>query len=146
MVVGAGLAGLSAACHLAGAGHDVAVLEREQQPGGRAGTLALEDYRFDTEDGEKTLAELFDGRSQLLIYHFMFGPSYEAGDPVNSSIADAVDAVWRPWHQMGLPASSLGSVRVTPAGGLAGLTPAAATAVLGRLTQVADGLNQRAHG
>ena len=39
-----------------------------------------EDYRFDTEDGEKTLAELFDGRSQLLIYHFMFGPSYEAGD------------------------------------------------------------------
>ena len=52
-----------------------------------------EDYRFDTQDGEKTLAELFDGRSQLLIYHFMFGPSYEAGDPVNSSIADAVDAV-----------------------------------------------------
>jgi predicted dithiol-disulfide oxidoreductase (DUF899 family) len=52
-----------------------------------------EDYRFDTERGEETLAELFDGRSQLLIYHFMFGPSYEAGDPVNSSIADAVDAV-----------------------------------------------------
>ena len=52
-----------------------------------------EDYRFDTEDGVRTLAELFDGRSQLLIYHFMFGASYEAGDPVNSSIADAVDAV-----------------------------------------------------
>jgi predicted dithiol-disulfide oxidoreductase (DUF899 family) len=52
-----------------------------------------QDYRFDTEDGERTLAELFDGRSQLLVYHFMFGPSYEAGDPVNSSIADAVDAV-----------------------------------------------------
>ncbi|HEX6263789.1 MAG TPA: DUF899 domain-containing protein [Actinomycetota bacterium] len=52
-----------------------------------------EEYRFDTEDGERTLAELFDGRSQLLVYHFMFGPSYEAGDPVNSSIADAVDAV-----------------------------------------------------
>ena len=34
------------------------------------------EYRFDTEDGEKTLAELFDGRSQLLVYHFMFGPSY----------------------------------------------------------------------
>lgn len=61
-------------------------------------------------------------------------------------VADAVEAVWRPWRQMGLPASSLGSVRVTPAGGLAGLTPAAATAVLGRLTQIADGLNQRAHG
>jgi predicted dithiol-disulfide oxidoreductase (DUF899 family) len=51
------------------------------------------EYRFDTEDGEKTLAELFDGRSQLLVYHFMFGPSYEAGDPVNSSIADAVNSV-----------------------------------------------------
>ena len=52
-----------------------------------------EDYRFDTDDGEKTLAELFDGRSQLLVYHFMFGPSYEAGCPVNSSIADTVDGV-----------------------------------------------------
>ena len=52
-----------------------------------------QDYRFDTEDGEKTLAELFDGRSQLLVYHFMFGPSYEAGCPVNSSIADSVDGV-----------------------------------------------------
>src|SRR6476619_6988199 len=51
------------------------------------------DYRFDTDEGEKTLGELFDGRSQLLVYHFMFGPSYEAGDPVNSSIADAVDGV-----------------------------------------------------
>jgi predicted dithiol-disulfide oxidoreductase (DUF899 family) len=51
------------------------------------------EYRFDTEDGEQTLAELFEGRSQLLVYHFMFGPSYEAGDPVNSSIADTVDAV-----------------------------------------------------
>ena len=51
------------------------------------------EYRFDTDDGEKSLAELFDGRSQLLVYHFMFGPSYEAGDPVNSSIADAIDGV-----------------------------------------------------
>jgi predicted dithiol-disulfide oxidoreductase (DUF899 family) len=51
------------------------------------------DYRFDTEDGEKALGELFDGRSQLLVYHFMFGPSYQAGCPVNSSIADAVDGV-----------------------------------------------------
>jgi predicted dithiol-disulfide oxidoreductase (DUF899 family) len=50
-------------------------------------------YRFDTDAGSKTLAELFDGRSQLLLYHFMFGPSYEAGDAVNSSIADAVDGV-----------------------------------------------------
>jgi predicted dithiol-disulfide oxidoreductase (DUF899 family) len=51
------------------------------------------DYRFDTDDGEKALVELFEGRSQLLVYHFMFGPSYEAGCPVNSSIADAVDGV-----------------------------------------------------
>jgi predicted dithiol-disulfide oxidoreductase (DUF899 family) len=50
-------------------------------------------YRFDTADGVKALAELFDGRSQLLVYHFMFGPSYEAGCPVNSSIADAVDGL-----------------------------------------------------
>ena len=51
------------------------------------------EYRFDTDDGEKEIGELFDGRSQLLVYHFMFGPSYQAGCPVNSSIADAVDGV-----------------------------------------------------
>ena len=51
------------------------------------------DYRFETDDGEKALVELFDGRSQLLVYHFMFGPSYEAGCPVNSSIADSIDGV-----------------------------------------------------
>ena len=50
-------------------------------------------YAFDTIEGSKALAELFDGRSQLLVYHFMFGPSYEAGDAVNSSIADAIDGV-----------------------------------------------------
>jgi predicted dithiol-disulfide oxidoreductase (DUF899 family) len=50
-------------------------------------------YRFDTDDGPASLAELFDGRSQLLAYHFMFGPSYQAGDPVNSSIADTLDAL-----------------------------------------------------
>src|SRR5262245_1802087 len=44
------------------------------------------EYRFQTADGERSLLELFDGKSQLLIYHFMFGPSYEAGCPVNSSI------------------------------------------------------------
>jgi predicted dithiol-disulfide oxidoreductase (DUF899 family) len=51
------------------------------------------DYRFDTGDGARTLAELFDGRSQLLVYHFMFGPSYEAGCPVCSSMADGVNGV-----------------------------------------------------
>ena len=52
-----------------------------------------EDYRFDTEDGEKSLVELFDGRSQLLVYHFMFGPSYQAGCTTCSSIADGFDGV-----------------------------------------------------
>jgi predicted dithiol-disulfide oxidoreductase (DUF899 family) len=46
------------------------------------------EYSFDTEGGTKTLAELFDGRSQLMIYTFMFGPTYEAGCPVCSSGAD----------------------------------------------------------
>jgi predicted dithiol-disulfide oxidoreductase (DUF899 family) len=50
-------------------------------------------YRFDADDGPRTLAELFDGRSQLLIYHFMFGPSYQAGCPVNSSIADGLNGL-----------------------------------------------------
>ncbi len=51
------------------------------------------EYRFDSDDGTRTLAELFDGRSQLLVYHFMFGPDYEAGCPTCSSIADAVNGV-----------------------------------------------------
>src|SRR5688500_16328263 len=49
------------------------------------------EYRFETDDGTRTLAELFDGRSQLLVYHFMFGPSYEAGCPTCSSGADTVN-------------------------------------------------------
>src|SRR3982075_818195 len=48
------------------------------------------DYSFETEAGTKSLAELFDGRSQLLVYHFMFGPSYETGCPVCSSIPDTI--------------------------------------------------------
>jgi predicted dithiol-disulfide oxidoreductase (DUF899 family) len=49
------------------------------------------EYTFDTNEGTKTLADLFDGRSQLLVYHFMFGPPYEAGCPVCCSIADTLD-------------------------------------------------------
>jgi predicted dithiol-disulfide oxidoreductase (DUF899 family) len=49
-----------------------------------------EDYSFETEGGTKSLADLFDERSQLLVYHFMFGPRYEAGCPVCSSIADTL--------------------------------------------------------
>jgi predicted dithiol-disulfide oxidoreductase (DUF899 family) len=48
------------------------------------------EYSFETERGTKSLADLFDGRSQLLVYHFMFGPSYTAGCPVCSSIADTL--------------------------------------------------------
>jgi predicted dithiol-disulfide oxidoreductase (DUF899 family) len=55
--------------------------------------VPIQDYRFETEDGTRTLAELFDERSQLLVYHFMFGPSYEAGCPTCSSSADAVNGV-----------------------------------------------------
>jgi predicted dithiol-disulfide oxidoreductase (DUF899 family) len=51
------------------------------------------DYRFDTDEGERTLAELFEGRSQLLVYHFMFGPAWDGGCPVCSSSADAVNGV-----------------------------------------------------
>src|SRR5262245_4065136 len=51
------------------------------------------EYRFDTDDGTRTLVELFDGRSQLVVYHFMFGPSYEAACPTCASIADGVNGV-----------------------------------------------------
>jgi hypothetical protein len=61
-------------------------------------------------------------------------------------VSDVVESVWRPWRGLGLPPSSLRTLRVTPSAGLAGLSPAAATAVLTRLTQVADGLNQQALG
>ena len=46
------------------------------------------DYRFETDEGEASLADLFQGRSQLLVYHFMFGPDYTAGCPACSAIAD----------------------------------------------------------
>ena len=50
-------------------------------------------YTLQTADGPKTLAELFDGRSQLVVYHFMFGPGYEGGCPSCSSTADGFDGV-----------------------------------------------------
>jgi predicted dithiol-disulfide oxidoreductase (DUF899 family) len=49
------------------------------------------EYRFETDEGSASLADLFRGRSQLLIYHFMFGPDYTAGCPACSSIADGFD-------------------------------------------------------
>lgn len=50
-------------------------------------------YRFDTDHGSVTLADLFQGRSQLLVYHFMFGPDYQAGCPSCSAIADGFNGV-----------------------------------------------------
>jgi predicted dithiol-disulfide oxidoreductase (DUF899 family) len=75
------------------------LLEREKELTRRSDELARQrrelpwvrvekEYRFETDEGTKTLAELFDGRSQLLVYHFMFGPEYTAGCPVCSCVAD----------------------------------------------------------
>src|SRR6476619_4142555 len=50
-------------------------------------------FMFQTEHGARTLAELFDGRSQLVVYHFMFGPDWEAGCPTCSSTADSFNGV-----------------------------------------------------
>jgi predicted dithiol-disulfide oxidoreductase (DUF899 family) len=65
-------------------------------------------YRFDTETGPATLADLFQGRSQLLVYHFMFGPDYTAGCPSCSMIADGFDgfAVHLANHDVALTAVS----------------------------------------
>ena len=52
------------------------------------------EYLFDTEDGHASLVDLFQGRSQLIVYHFMFGPDYKAGCPSCSSIADGIDGVF----------------------------------------------------
>lgn len=66
------------------------------------------DYRFETDEGRASLAELFRGRSQLLIYHFMFGPDYEAGCPSCSAIADGLSgsAVHLVNHDVALTAVS----------------------------------------
>jgi predicted dithiol-disulfide oxidoreductase (DUF899 family) len=51
------------------------------------------DYRFDTDEGSRMLSDLFRGRSQLLVYHFMFGPDYTAGCPSCSAIADGFNGI-----------------------------------------------------
>ncbi|MDG2521887.1 DUF899 domain-containing protein [Caulobacter segnis] len=56
-------------------------------------TVVDKNYRFDTEAGEVGLKDLFGGRSQLLVYHFMFGPDYKAGCPSCSAIADSFDNI-----------------------------------------------------
>ena len=55
--------------------------------------LIDKEYRFDTDDGPASLADLFRGRSQLLVYHFMFGPDYTAGCPACSAIADGFNGI-----------------------------------------------------
>jgi predicted dithiol-disulfide oxidoreductase (DUF899 family) len=80
------------------------LLQREKEHTRRGDELALQrrelpwvvvekEYRFDADEGTRTLAELFDGRSQLVLYHFMFGPSYEAGCPTCSSMADGFNGI-----------------------------------------------------
>src|SRR5690348_7616282 len=51
------------------------------------------EYHFDTDEGRASLADLFRGRSQLMIYHFMFGPDFSAGCPACSSIADGFNGI-----------------------------------------------------
>lgn len=64
--------------------------KRQQLPWVKIG----KEYRFDTDAGNSTLAELFKGRSQLIIYHFMFGPDYAAGCPHCSAIADGFNGIY----------------------------------------------------
>jgi predicted dithiol-disulfide oxidoreductase (DUF899 family) len=77
----------------------IELLEREKELTRRSDELAQQrrelpwvqlnkEYSFETDGGSKTLAELFDGRLQLLVYHFMFGPEYTAGCPICSAAAD----------------------------------------------------------
>jgi len=63
---------------------DEVAQQRQQLPWVRIDKV----YKFDTDEGSASLADLFGGRSQLLIYHFMFGPDYTAGCPSCSAIAD----------------------------------------------------------
>lgn len=63
---------------------DEVTLQRQQLPWVRVD----KEYRFDTDEGSASLTDLFRGRSQLLVYHFMFGPDYKAGCPSCSAIAD----------------------------------------------------------
>src|ERR1700758_4559091 len=68
------------------------------------------EYRFETDEGSASLADLFTGRSQLLVYHFMFGPDYKAGCPSCSMIADGFNgfAVHLANHDVALWAVSRG--------------------------------------
>jgi predicted dithiol-disulfide oxidoreductase (DUF899 family) len=68
---------------------DALALRRQELPWVRID----KEYRFDTDQGSATLPDLFQGRSQLLVYHFMFGPDYTAGCPSCSAIADGFNGI-----------------------------------------------------
>ncbi len=97
VIVGAGLGGLSAACHLAGRGHDVEVVERADVPGGRAGLFEAEGYRFDTGPSVLTmtgiLADTFAAAGEDMAGHLTLSPvdpMYRACFPDGSEL--------RVWH------------------------------------------------
>ena len=68
---------------------DALAQQRQQLPWVKLGKT----YHFETDAGRVSLADLFSGRSQLMIYHFMFGPEYKAGCPSCSAIADGFDGI-----------------------------------------------------
>src|SRR4029077_2166991 len=63
--------------------------KRQELPWGKID----KEYEFETDEGKASLADLFRGRSQLLVYHFMFGPDYKAGCPSCSAIADGFNGI-----------------------------------------------------
>src|SRR6202162_260197 len=75
------------------------------------------EYHFETDEGTASLADLFGGRSQLLIYHFMFGPEYTGGCPSCSAIADGFNgsAVHLEHHDVGMIAVSRAPIAALPA-------------------------------
>src|SRR2546430_13841669 len=79
--------------------------------------LLDKEYRFETAEGSASLADLFRGRSQLLVYHFMFGPDYTAGCPSRSAIAGGVNGfvVHLGNHDVTLSAGSRGPPPENPA-------------------------------
>src|SRR6266536_4125413 len=87
---------------------DALARQRQQLPWVRVD----QDFRFETDDGSASLADLFAGRSQLLIYHFMFGPEYRGGCPVCSTIADGFNGsvVHLEHHDVSLMAVSLAPI------------------------------------
>ena len=84
---------------------DALALRRRELPWVRVD----KEYGFDTDDGSASLPDLFRGRSQLLVYHFMFGPDYKAGCPSCSAIADGFDGfvIHLAHHDVTLSAVSL---------------------------------------